>query len=304
MDNLFVLRPEPHVFEDFQPNEDKTPASPGLSKMMKTSQKTLLYYTKQTTYPETGGMYMEYVGVKYLRQGFVFPEAIDNVNKLKRLSVLFLSLINGKGIKGRIGSFLAHFTRVADWMFLWYDPVSKQTHTIYLKDNRYRQSIRELIKFINNFLDFLGIEVKEENGLKKNFGRVIGTMIENDNAYYWRMEDVFRETSKEKLLANPSKELTRLLNIYISREKSTDIFKAQAIIKFLKIAFWLPGVKKAFKKAIDSVDIEKFKMTSDDRYFTMIYEGYDFEGKTIEERTKIWLDMSGGVPPPRVVINN
>jgi hypothetical protein len=39
-----------------------------------------------------------------------------------------------------------------------------------------------------------------------------------------------------------------------------------------------------------------------DTYFSMNYEGYDFLGKTIQERQKIWLEMTDGTPPERIVI--
>ena len=92
------------------------------------------------------------------------------------------------------------------------------------------------------------------------------------------------------------------MEIYKSREKGGIEFKAETIVKALNWIFWIPGVKKAFRKAIQSVDIEKMKMTKDDSYFTMIYEGYDFQGKNIEERTKIWLSMTDGKAPERIFI--
>ena len=226
---------------------------------------------------------------------------MDGVTNLKRISVMFLAFLKGKGVRGRIGSILAHYCYIADWMFQWYDPNSKRMRKIFLKPNRYRQSVRELIKLINGFISNLGIKV-EFYGTPANadFGKVIGTILEYDNAYYWRMEDIFSETSKELLIKNPRKELKRLLEIYKSREKGGIEFKAEAIVKALNWIFWIPGVKKAFRKAIQSVDIEKMKMTKDDSYFTMIYEGYDFQGKNIEDRTKIWLSMTGGKAPERL----
>ena len=245
---------------------------------------------------------MKYKDVPYLRQGFVFPEAMDSINNIKRITVLFLAVLKGKGIKGRIGNALAHYCWIADWMFQWYDPNSKRMRKIFLKPNRYRQSVRELIKLINGFISNLGIRVWTPETGERDFGKVIGTILEYDNAYYWRMEDIFSETSKELLIKNPRKELKRLLEIYKSREKGGIEFKAEAIVKALNWIFWIPGVKKAFRKAIQSVDIEKMKMTKDDSYFTMIYEGYDFQGKNIEERTKIWLSMTDGKAPERIFI--
>jgi hypothetical protein len=116
------------------------------------------------------------------------------------------------------------------------------------------------------------------------------------------MEDLMRETSKE-LLRNPRKELKRLLEIYKSRERATMEFKAESIVKFLRLILLIPSVKKAWLKTLESIDIEKMKMLPDDRYFTLNYDGYEFEGRTIQDRQKEWLSMTGGIPPKRVTIN-
>jgi hypothetical protein len=301
MEKSIVIRPEPRVFADFEGESFEQTAqqtgSESLKKMI-TSQKTIVYYTEQVTYPDYGIM-MKYKDVPYLRQGFIFPEAMDNVNNLKRLSTLFLAVFNGKGIRGRIGAFLGHYVHIADWVFLWYDPNSQKVRKIYLKENRYRQSVRELIVWINELL--FNLKIEPFYGEPKDFGRVVGTMLEYDNAYHWRFEDLMRETSKE-LLRNPRKELNRLLEIYKLREKSSIEFKAESIVKFLRLILLIPSVKKAWLKTLENIDIEKMKMLPDDRYFTMNYEGYDFEGRTIEDRQKEWLAMTGGKIPKRVVI--
>lgn len=314
MNQAPVIRPEPIVFADYEDEkfEQSAVSEKNIStKKMIASQGTLLYLTEQVFYPEQG-ILMKYKDVPYLRQGFVFPEAMDGVNNIKKIIVFFLSILKGKGIKQKIGFALANLVWIADWMFTWYDPNSQKVRKIYLKDNRYRQSIRELIKLINNFLENLDIKVWTPETHTKDFGRLIGTILEYDNAYYWRMEDIFSETSKELLLKNPRKELSRLLKIYQLREKQHIEFKAEQIIRVLRFLLLIPSVKKAFKKAVESVDIEKMKTTNykadkdelaiNDLYFQMIYQGYEFKGKPLEERMKIWLEMTNGKAPERIYI--
>ena len=300
-----VIRPEPHVFanytnEKFDSSVEYNAESKSVHKMV--AQGARVYLTERVIYPETGGILMKYKDVPYLRQGFVFPEAMDSVNNLKRISVLFLAILKGKGIKGKIENFLAHYCWLANWVFNFYNPSMQKVTSIFLKENRYRQSIQQLIKLINNFLLYLNIHVYTPETGNQDFGRVIGTMIEYDNAYHWRMEDVLSETSKELLIQNPRKELKRLLEIYKSREKANIEFKAETIVKYFNYLLLIPSVKKAFRKAIESVDIEQMKMKKNDSYFTMNYEGYDFQGKPIKERQKKWLAMTDGIPPERMFI--
>ena len=305
----YVVRPEPHVFEDYEGEEftatvEANPQSNTATRQMLASQpKVNVYITERVDYPDEGGILMSYKGVPYKRQGFVFPEAMVAVNNLKRVSVMVLAFLKGKGIRERVGGFLAHYCWLANWMFQFYDPNSNKYRLIYLKENRYRKSVKELIVFINNFLANLKIEVYTANKGKQDFGKVVGTMLEYDNAYHWRMEDIVSETSKAKLLKHPRQELKRLLGIYKQREQQGIEFKAETIVKYLNYLLLLPSVKKAFKQAVNSIDVEKMKMQEDDRYYAMNYEGYNFEGKNLEERKNIWLSMTGGTPPERIFIN-
>lgn len=302
-----IIRPEPHIFEDYTDEkfEQTVVVEKGSTAVKKavSSQGTLVYITQGVRYPENG-ILMDYSGVPYARQGFVFPEALDCINSFKRVNVLFLAVLKGKGIKGRIGTFLYHYCWLADWMFQFYEPNSNKIRRIYLKPNRYRQSVRELIKLINLFIANLGIKVRtlETGDAEKDFGKTVGTMIEYDNAYYWRMEDIFSETTKERLLRNPRKELKRLLQIYKQREKMGIDFKAETVIKVLNYLLLIPSIKKAFRKAIENVEVKNLGMTKDDSYFTMNYGGYDFQGKSTEERQKIWLEMTNGIAPQRMFI--
>lgn len=302
----YVIRPEPTVFNDYEDEKfEKTvvtdgSANPSMRKVM-SAQGNYVYITEKIE-PSEFGQLMRYKGVPYLRQGFIFPEAAEAVNNLKRLLVMFLAIIKGKGIKGRIGAGLAHFCWIADWMFLWYNPNTDKVQRIFLKPNRYRQSIRELIKLVNSFISNAGITVFTPETHYKDFGLVIGTLLEYDNAYHWRMEDLFSVVDWKEMRENPRKELQKILVIYQQREKQGIEFKLETIIRVMRLLFLVPNIKKAFQKALDSIDTSKLPMVKDDSYFTMIYEGYDFQGKNMEERKKIWLEMTGGVIPERVFI--
>lgn len=317
MDKIPIIRPIPNVFEDFKNEEyqSSVETSENTSTKRVTSQHgTLVYITEHVFYPDEG-ILMKYKDIPYLRQGFVFPEAMDAISNLKRVTVLFLGTLKGNGqgwIKGRIGAFLAHYCWIAQWMFQWYDPNSNKMRRITLAPNRYRRSVRELIKLINSFLENLGIKVWTAQTGLQDFGTTSCTMIEYDNAYHWRMEDIFGIINWQAFLKNPRKEIKRVVIIYKQREKAGIEFKVETIAKALNYLLLIPSVKKALIKAVRSIDVENLKMTDympqenqlaiNDHYYTMIYDGYDFQGKDIEERKKIWLEMTGGKIPERVYV--
>ena len=72
----------------------------------------------------------------------------------------------------------------------------------------------ELQGIIYGFLAYSGISTP----IAKQTAYIFGEIFEYDNAYRFRVQDLFTESSKELLTKNPIKEIRRLLKIYMSRE--------------------------------------------------------------------------------------
>lgn len=312
---FIVSRPLPIVFEDYEDEQYQDVVgtdnkhSDSLKKVSSTP--INVYITTKIHYPTDGLILMELKDAKYLRQGIVFPEAIDGITNLKRVAVMILATIKAKGIKGRIGTLLAYYCWIADWMFMWYDPNSNKMRKLFYKPNRYRQSVQGLIKLVNNFIANIGIKVYDPSIGPRDFGKVLGTEIEHDNAYYWRLEDIFGIINKQQLLDNPRKEIKRVVAEYKKREQAGIEFKVETIGKILNYALLIPKIKKAFKEAIQPIDFEKMKMTNNppnsglpnDLYFCLLHKGYDFGGMSLGERIELYKVMSNGILPPKVTLS-
>lgn len=172
---------------------------------------------------------------------------------------------------------------------------------------------QELALFMERFLGFLGIS----NDIGKQFTEIIINIINFDNAYRYRIQDLFNETTKEKL-SNPKKEIKRLVQINYEREvmeypanedhlNKTEDYKKKHWVKvedgiiysrhkkvsdkfklfanLLSLLFLHPKIKKAYLKALIALDIAKVKPDTSDWFWMCIREGYQYFGKTKKQRT-------------------
>jgi len=155
----------------------------------------------------------------------------------------------------------------------------------YLKEEYYSLPVKEIIGFSKRLLVNLGVEEYNADRTAKT----IGMMFENDQAYAWRFQDMMTEAT-EKLKTDTYTEAKRLVSILIERDPDPKglIPKYEAILKILKYIKYFPSINKALKKALEPLNIENCKLTEADIYHTLLYGSYNIQGKSQEERLKIY----------------
>lgn len=160
----------------------------------------------------------------------------------------------------------------------------------YLKDEYYSKPVKEIIGFCERFMVLLGVERDKAY----RAARTIGMMFENDQAYCWRFQDVMTEAT-ERLKKEPYDEVKKLVEILISREPSPEgmAIKYHAILKTLRYALLIPSIRNALKKSLEPLDLKNCSLTENDIYHTLLYSGYNFQGKSQEERLKIYEGYHG-----------
>jgi hypothetical protein len=107
----------------------------------------------------------------------------------------------------------------------------------------------------------------------------ISFVLEYDQGYSLRLQDLFNETSKEKL-KNPL-EILRLSKIHKGRDIDGHVHKK------LKYFFWLLAlysILPRWRKAIEQVDFSKLQMDVGDRYWACMKYDYDYMGKSYQQR--------------------
>ncbi len=244
-------------------------------------------------YPEEGGIYVWYKGMPYPKKGFPFPEATFQNDITKRI---FMSILRPLAMKEMLLPGLAflllpwkrkikvannsmrEFNRIASWTL----------SACFLVPERYSHPAQTINKMLTEFIKNLGID--EEN----NIGRVIATMIEYDDAYRYRIQDLGSEIRWREMKTNPRKEIKRLLKIYMEREKVPNIFAVKGTLLFASTILWHPKILRAFKKAILTLswtEQNRLGLDNADRYHILMRGDYNFTGRTFEERKEIYQDM-------------
>lgn len=161
----------------------------------------------------------------------------------------------------------------------------------YLKDEYYSPPVKEIISFTERLLFLLG--VKRENAYRT--ARTVGMMFENDQAYCWRFQDAMTDANESNLKNDPYGEAKRLVQLLLDRDPNPIGLehKYQSVLNILRYSLWIPSMRKALKNALQPLDIEACKLTENDIYHTLMYGSYNIQGRTIEQRMKIYETYHG-----------
>ena len=245
-------------------------------------------FTGKVTVPPEGGMNLWFKEVPYPKKGFPFMQATLANNIVKRQTMMIVSSVAQKRMilpimgfmlmryKNKIAmleNFLNHYVRNSDYIMTQF----------YLKDQFMSPPAKQIQIFITNLLTEIGINPS----LALSTARIIATMMEYDDAYRYRIEDMAFETTPDKLYASPAAEIDRILLIYQTREKVMPVVaKFRAFSLALSFLLIYPRVRIAFRKAVRSMDFKYIQLDEADRYHCLLRDDYNFMGRTIDDRIK------------------
>ena len=115
------------------------------------------------------------------------------------------------------------------------------------------------------------------------------TFIQFDTAYYFRAQEFFSNINQVNLLQNSRKEIARVFDLIIEREKQIK-GKLTQFKKVVTLLMLFPPIKRLIIDYLMELDIQKFQPDEDDRYFNYRRKYYDCEGKSYEERRE-WVKV-------------
>lgn len=212
----------------------------------------------------TDGIRVFINGSPFPKKGFPFPEAISAINIAKRafLQILHIPLVLEHY---RV---IQEYIRTAEWSL----------KPLYLEDNFLTPVAREMLNL----------------NIQKELVDIFAHIIEYDDAYRYRLQDICGEVSRVDLFKSPYKEGKRLLNLIIERENQEGMKKKWAKLKPLLIL--LVPFKRKFLRLINDLDFNKMVLDEADKYWVSFREDYNYGGKTLNER------MIGITPPNMYLI--
>lgn len=283
--------------------------------------------TDHIEHPEGGGILIYYKGMPFPRKGHPFPEAVYANDNQKRITRFLIMLFEGKETLlplaifallpwklklKKIEKVLSEYARIGIWIL----------NEAFLTPIYYTAPSREIGAFVYDFLISLGVQkemhhiISDEGkdvGMKRNrlpgaeptwvtmkdntgthlfsVAQIVATMIEYDDAYRYRLEDIMSETTKEALIENPQKEIRRLTAIFMSREKTHAKDMIKRMSKFVCFALYHPRIKKAFRDGLRTLDFKRLQLDNADRYHVLIRSDYDFKGLDFNDRKRIYTEF-------------
>lgn len=264
-------------------------------------------------YPEEGGIFRHMMGgtlkpiagepgnyelqnavkLLYPEPGYPTAEACNANNIAKRALLRYIIVVVGNWphllslvFKKNVFKVFSGINAIA-WVVL---------EQFILEDKRYQKPVREIRKFLESFMKEFGFPPR----IVWKSPLLITTMLEYDNAYLLRVQDILTETTKEALMKNPRKEIKRLTEIFLKRdhnpgEKMKILSK---LINKISLALLVPSVRRSFNKALSEIDLTKIQMDEATRYHILRWgDGYDFLGTTGEDRWEEFNRVHNGNPP-------
>ena len=237
--------------------------------------------------------YLTYhISFDYPEKGWRNDYAVTAVNNAKRLTICWIRFLAQKFLIPFYVLFLVlpKIRIIEKFLQEWCSAVgfylTNYNHEYYLKIQYYCEFNIELKKAIKLFLEKIGVNEKITEEVSFNFV----SFIEYDTAYRYRLEDLFSETTVEKLITDPAKEIKRLVTILADRDPSRPnlVTKFKSISYILSLILWIPKIKRAFVESVKEMNFEKLQLDEMDRYHVKHMIDYKFFGMPIEERFEKW----------------
>jgi hypothetical protein len=143
-----------------------------------------------------------------------------------------------------------------------------------LKPNRYCQAIREVYRCFSLPNDKIKALTWEKRMMLRD---LVCMVLEFDNAYRFRVQDLVEELDKQAFERNPIKELRRLMNIGASRENNQEVRDFWTLMKMsLNYLYLDREIKKVMVQVISNLNIEQVKLTIEDKHYCFPRKDYNF----------------------------
>jgi hypothetical protein len=165
-----------------------------------------------------------------------------------------------------------------------------------LKDKQWSRFAKTFHYVVFTFLYELGFEEKSCD----TFAEILVWIIDCDNAYRLRLEDIFNSVARRDLVEQPKETFDRMMNIYLERETNISVSnKFKKLGKLLSYLLYIPKYKKAFSKAFDGIEYWNLQLDEADTYWTIIRKDYNFMGMNVEQR-KEYAESKNFVMPKSI----
>lgn len=215
-------------------------------------------------FPPEGGALTYIEGHEEPYKGYPFYEFVDKIDTLKKmgrgtLSYLFHAL--KKKSKLQLATVL-----LVPWLFSALAGAAVYAaHRVVVrfrfKSHRYCTAMRELWRAF---------------GKNERLRDIVCMVLENDNAYRYRFQDIIVELDKVSLRKNPGREIVRLLNVLQSRETHEDLVDTWTLLKTFIPPFLFINrrIRSEVVRVLTDLDLEKVALSKEDKWYATPRKDY------------------------------
>lgn len=232
-------------------------------------------------FPDEGGVLTHMTNHPYPYRGFPYFEFVEKIDLIKKISRGTLSgLYHSVKHRNKLRLLL-----MFPLIFMAKDLISTSVRTFHrlidrfrIKSHRYSQPIRELYRAFDKPRANEDMETLELRLMLKD---IVCTVLEFDNAYRYRFQDIVVELDKVAVKKNTIRELNRLLDIMMSRENGPEVKDTWRLIK-MGVRFYLRFDRKMQRMIGDilgELDLKQVELTIEDKHFAGLRQDYTFKFK-------------------------
>ena len=242
----------------------------------------------QVEFPEEGGILTHMTNHEYPYRGFPYFEFVDKIDTFKKLSRGILSGLY-HSLKGSKLKLLLAFPL----LFVCKDLVSAGLYTYHnlivrlrVKSHLYSTAIRELYRVFDLPREKEDLKTLELRMMLKDLFCMV---LEFDNAYRYRFQDIIVELDQGAIKKDTVKELLRLLDVMSPRENDQKVKDTWYLFK-LVVRFYLKFDKRLTKMLADvlsNIDLKLVALTPEDKHFSCQRSDYAFgfmKNPTVEDQ--------------------
>ena len=249
--------------------------------------KVVTYMSREVKEIEGKGIFTYYHGTDIPRIGMSptyndFPKAMAEVDKVKRF---LRENLKNPFIIFRYKKALREFNDLAD----------KCLNQWYLDEKYWKPTTKQIYTFVSVFLRCIGVTME----IAKKTAEIVATLFEYDDAYCYRLNDLMSETTKERMMANFPKEISRLMEINTKRDYNGVNDKFRNIYRLLRFLCLIPKVKRAIIQGLKAVDWKGWQLTESEIFHTLLWDGYDVRGINLYEREMYYNSLFAGKEKPK-----
>lgn len=231
---------------------------------------------QKVEFPEEGGVLTFMENFEFPYRGYPHYEFVDKIDSIKKTSRAFVSgLYHQLKDKNRLW-----FVTLIPSLWIMKDLVRAAVYVNYRLISRFKIKPLRYSRFCREIYRVMSIATPGEKypDFREQIRDTLCMLLEMDNAYRFRFQDLMGEMSKEALKSDSVREILRLLDILQSRESVQEVKDTWKLARYV-VSLYLKRDKKLQKiisHAFSQVDLEKVKLDAWDKIFCIPRKDYTF----------------------------